>query len=63
MSSNKKKKPKVSIIYVLYKQLDDLLGSIASVKSSKPKCKLEIIVVDNEGKESNKNRILKAFRK
>ena len=61
MSLKNRKNLKVSIIYVLYKQIDDLLESIDSVINSKPKYSFEIIVVDNEGKNKNKKKILEVF--
>lgn len=55
-------KIKVSVIYVNYNSDKDLLGSIKSIISSKPKVKYEIIVVDNSSEDSV-SKELKSFKK
>lgn len=55
------RKPKVSVIYVNYKSSSDLLESIKSLISSKPKVSYEVIVVDNSP-EDNVSDKLKQFK-
>ncbi len=53
---------KLSIIIVNYKTSDLIIDCIESVKKYNTQLTIEMIVVDNDSKDSSKQRVLGAFK-
>lgn len=53
-------RPLVSVVCVHYRETEELAGALASLRRETRSCELEILIVDNEGNEAARRRMLAA---
>lgn len=51
----------VSVILVHYRQTEELLGALANVRKKSPNLDLELVVIDNEGNQRARQRVLESY--